>query len=124
MSEITSLNIDLLHNEAARVADNLRKNGNYLAASLIEELIRRTNSNLLEPVAYGMADTQLGRKHKMMMVRLDKGQDGCTIPLYFIPEGYTLMPNKCTPKMLEAIKKETAWCDPVGIYNKLRKAAS
>lgn len=35
-----------------------------------------------EPVAYGMLDTQLGRQHRMMMVRLDKGQDGCTVPLY------------------------------------------
>jgi len=38
-----------------------------------------------EPVAYGMPDTQLGRKHRLMMVRLDKGQDGCTLPLYAAP---------------------------------------
>ena len=38
-----------------------------------------------EPVAYGMWDTQLGRGNRMMMVRLDKGQDGCTVPLYTTP---------------------------------------
>lgn len=35
-----------------------------------------------DPVAYGMLDTQLGKGNRMMMVRLDKGQDGCTVPLY------------------------------------------
>jgi hypothetical protein len=35
-----------------------------------------------EPVAYGMWDTMLGKDNRMMMVRLDKGQDGCTVPLY------------------------------------------
>ena len=39
-----------------------------------------------EPVAYGMGDTMLGRGHRLMMVRLDKGQDGCTIPLYAAPQ--------------------------------------
>ena len=38
-----------------------------------------------EPVAYGMWDTMLGKGHRMMMVRLDKGQDGCTVPLYTTP---------------------------------------
>ena len=38
-----------------------------------------------EPVAYGMWDTMLGYGGRMMMVRLDKGQDGCTIPLYTTP---------------------------------------
>jgi hypothetical protein len=37
-----------------------------------------------EPVAYGTWDTMLG-KARMMMVRLDKGQDGCTVPLYTTP---------------------------------------
>ena len=35
-----------------------------------------------KPVAYGMWDTMLGKGNRMMMVRLDKGQDGCTVPLY------------------------------------------
>jgi hypothetical protein len=38
-----------------------------------------------EPVAYGTWDTMLGKGHRMMMVRLDKGQDGCTVPLYITP---------------------------------------
>ena len=38
-----------------------------------------------KPVAYGMWDTQLGRGSRMMMVRLDKGQDGCIVPLYTSP---------------------------------------
>jgi hypothetical protein len=38
-----------------------------------------------EPVAYGMGDTMIGRGNRMMYVRLDKGQDGCTIPLYTTP---------------------------------------
>ena len=38
-----------------------------------------------EPVAYGMWDTMLGKGNRMMMVRLDKGQDGCTVPLYTSP---------------------------------------
>ena len=38
-----------------------------------------------EPVAYGMWDTMLGKNNRMMMVRLDNGQDGCTVPLYTPP---------------------------------------
>ena len=38
-----------------------------------------------EPVAYGMWDTMLGKDNRMMMVRLDKGQDGCAVPLYTTP---------------------------------------
>jgi hypothetical protein len=38
-----------------------------------------------EPVAYGMWDTMIGCGGRMMMVRLDKGQDGCTVPLYTFP---------------------------------------
>jgi hypothetical protein len=38
-----------------------------------------------EPMAYGMWDTQLGRNARLMMVRLDKGQDGCTVPLFTYP---------------------------------------
>jgi hypothetical protein len=37
------------------------------------------------PVAYGMWDTMIGYGGRMMMVRLDKGQDGCTVPLYTTP---------------------------------------
>ena len=35
-----------------------------------------------DPVAYGMRDTMIGCGGRMMYVRLDKGQDGCTVPLY------------------------------------------
>jgi len=38
-----------------------------------------------EPVAYGMWDTMIGCGGCMMYVRLDKGQDGCTVPLYTTP---------------------------------------
>ena len=38
-----------------------------------------------EPVAYGMWDTMIGCGGRMMYVRLDKGQDGCTVPLYTTP---------------------------------------
>lgn len=38
-----------------------------------------------EPVAYGYWDTMIG-KSKLMMVRLDKNQDGCTVPLYASPQ--------------------------------------
>lgn len=38
-----------------------------------------------EPVAYGTWDTMIGYGSRMMMVRLDKGQDGCTVPLYTSP---------------------------------------
>ena len=38
-----------------------------------------------EPVAYGMWDTMIGYGGRMMSVRLDKGQDGCTVPLYTAP---------------------------------------
>jgi len=39
-----------------------------------------------EPVAYGMRDTMIGSGNRMMYVRLDKGQDGCTVPLYTKPQ--------------------------------------
>jgi hypothetical protein len=39
-----------------------------------------------EPVAYGMRDTMIGAGNRMMYVRLDKGQDGCTVPLYEHPQ--------------------------------------
>ena len=38
-----------------------------------------------EPVAYGIWNTMIGCGGRMMMVRLDKGQDGCTVPLYTTP---------------------------------------
>lgn len=38
-----------------------------------------------EPAAYGMWDSMIGCGGRMMYVRLDKGQDGCTIPLYTTP---------------------------------------
>ena len=38
-----------------------------------------------EPMAYGMWDTMIGYGGRMMSVRLDKGQDGCTVPLYTAP---------------------------------------
>ena len=47
-----------------------------------------------EPVAYGTWDTMLGKGHRMMMVRLDKGQDGCTVPLYTHPLVPTAQPEQ------------------------------
>jgi hypothetical protein len=44
-----------------------------------------------EPVAYGLWDTQLGRTARLMMVRLDKGQDGCTVPLFTYPPDDTAL---------------------------------
>lgn len=64
-------------NEALnRMADNARELGlDY------EQPVPVAKPHEQEPVAYGMWDTQLGRGGRMMMVRLDKGQDGCTVPL-------------------------------------------
>ena len=50
-----------------------------------------------EPVAYGMRDTMIGSGNRMMYVRLDKGQDGCTVPLYTKPQ---------TKEWIELTKKE------------------
>jgi len=49
------------------------------AITAIREVLEQPEQ---EPVAYGMWDTMLGKENRMMMVRLDKGQDGCTVPLY------------------------------------------
>jgi len=54
-----------------------------------------------EPVAYGMWDTMIGYGGRMMMVRLDKGQDGCTVPLYTTPPQRTWV--GLTPDELNAI---------------------
>lgn len=53
----------------------------------VEAAVRQAieQAEQVKPVAYGMPDTQLGRGQRMMMVRLDKGQDGCTVPLYTAP---------------------------------------
>jgi hypothetical protein len=53
-----------------------------------------------EPVAYGMWDTQLGRTAWLMMVRLDKGQDGCTVPLY------TAAPQPQATLTVEALRQD------------------
>jgi len=47
-----------------------------------------------EPVAYGMWDTMIGYGGRMMMVRLDKGQDGCTVPLYTTPPQRKTLSNE------------------------------
>ena len=47
-----------------------------------------------EPVAYGMWDTMIGCGGRMMYVRLDKGQDGCTVPLYTHPLVPTAQPEQ------------------------------
>jgi len=74
-----------------------------------------------KPMAYGMWDTMLGKDNRMMMVRLDKGQDGCTVPLYTSPpaepdfwEGYVPEPVKAAQPV--ALKWQrapirTAWGD-------------
>ena len=53
--------------------------------SLIDEAKASLAQPAQEPVAYGMRDTMIGKGDRMMYVRLDKGQDGCTVPLYTTP---------------------------------------
>ena len=75
-----------------------------------------------EPVAYGMWDTMLGKENRMMMVRLDKGQDGCTVPLYTTPP----QPEQEPVGLIESLKDakpccgeyETCWraCTPRGKF--------
>ena len=52
------------------------------AITAIKEALEKPQQ---EPVAYGMWDTMIGCGGRMMYVRLDKGQDGCTVPLYTTP---------------------------------------
>lgn len=47
-----------------------------------------------EPVAYGMWDSMIGCGGRMMYVRLGKGQDGCTVPLYTHPPVPTAQPKE------------------------------
>lgn len=47
-----------------------------------------------KPVAYGMWDSMIGCGGRMMYVRLDKGQDGCTVPLYTRPPVPTAQPKQ------------------------------
>jgi len=56
-------------------------NGCKAITALREALAEQPAPVQQEPVAYGMWDTMLGKGSRMMMVRLDKGQDGCTVPL-------------------------------------------
>jgi len=53
--------------------------------SSVDKAVNRMTQPEQEPVAYGTWDTMLGKGNRMMMVRLDKGQDGCTVPLYTTP---------------------------------------
>jgi len=53
------------------------------AIKALEEALAKQEQG--EPVAYGMRDTMIGNGNRMMYVRLDKGQDGCTVPLYTTP---------------------------------------
>jgi len=65
-----------------------------------------------EPVAYGMLDTQLGRT-RLMMVRLDKGQDGCTVPLYTAapqPQQWVGLTTEDRVKILR-LRGEAAVCE-------------
>ena len=48
-------------------------------------VVKKALAQEQEPVAYGMLDTMIGYDGRMMYVRLDKGQDGCTVPLYTHP---------------------------------------
>jgi len=64
-----------------------------------------------EPVAYGMRDTMIGCGNRMMYVRLDKGQDGCTVPLYTTPQQ---RPKVVFPTMLRKMwsgGEVQAWLD-------------
>ena len=74
--------VELAQQALDKMAENARELGlNYDVKSdhrLMEQPAQ-------EPVAYGMWDTMLGKGNRMMMVRLDKGQDGCTVPLYTSP---------------------------------------
>jgi Mg2+/Co2+ transporter CorC len=53
------------------------------AIEALEEALKQEQD---EPVAYGMRDTMIGAGNRMMYVRLDKNQDGCTVPLYERPQ--------------------------------------
>ncbi len=66
----------------------VKSNGRY--SPLLTHMMNKRDSTPpaqpeQEPVAYGMWDTMIGYGGRMMMVRLDKGQDGCTVPLYTTP---------------------------------------
>ena len=61
------------------------------AITAIKEALEKPQQ---EPVAYGMWDTMIGCGGRMMYVRLDKGQDGCTVPLYTHPLVPTAQPKK------------------------------
>ena len=76
-------------NEVRQETFRLMRNGQTLYAedkvwsTIIS--IKEALAKEQEPVAYGMWDTMIGYGSRMMSVRLDKGQDGCTIPLYTTP---------------------------------------
>ena len=60
-----------------------------------------------EPVAYGMWDTMIGYGGRMMSVRLDKGQDGCSVPLYTTPPQRTWV--RLTDEELYKIHTKEGW---------------
>ena len=83
-----------LANSLNELLESFEKDGRFCKSSSIRnELYERLKQTLEEskealaqpeqkPVAYGMWDTMIGCGGRMMCVRLDKGQDGCTVPLY------------------------------------------
>lgn len=91
MTTITKLKNALAALEELSRLGNGGKPGNSIGNSIAQRALPDLRSVIAEmeagePMAYGYGDTQLGRQHRLMMVRLDKGQDGCTIPLYTHPQ--------------------------------------
>jgi hypothetical protein len=70
----------------AKLIEALYENGDPVSVDAAEFFEQAQKpEGYQEPVAYGTWDTMLGKGNRMMMVRLDKGQDGCTVPLYTSP---------------------------------------
>ena len=63
----------------------------HKAITAIKETLAQQSNEQVEPVAYGMWDSMIGCGGRMMCVRLDKGQDGCTVPLYTTPQQIKLL---------------------------------
>ena len=86
------------------------------AYDMMREALAEQPAQQQEPVAYGMWDTMLGKGNRMMMVRLDKGQDGCTVPLQPQRTWVGLTNEKIDQGLLRtnyALKTAEAWRDGV-----------
>jgi len=64
-------------------------------------MTKEVNEKQDAPVAYGMRDTMIGSGNRMMYVRLDKGQDGCTVPLYTKPQPRKPLTDKQREEILD-----------------------